>query len=97
MNDEIKPREWFIQKLIAHNCPVGQNGSVNEQGAVFQTFMPTIAKQECEWVHVIEKSAYHNLRLALDMLKEICNEAAGDGVTWDDEFKEVEKIARGGE
>lgn len=43
-----KPREWWIQKPSAHNVPYRTNG------AVFQTFRPTIIDQlNGEWIKVI--------------------------------------------
>lgn len=54
------PREWFIQKPIAHNCPLKING------AVFQTFMPTVSEQNCEWVRVVEYSALERLERELN-------------------------------
>jgi hypothetical protein len=44
---------WFIQKPIRHNCPVGQFKSLENQGAVFQTFKPSAALKDHEWVEVV--------------------------------------------
>jgi len=68
------PREWFIQKPIAHNCPVGQSGPLNQIGAVFQVFRPTVALQGHEWVHVVEMSALVECQEKLKTANELIGE-----------------------
>lgn len=65
------PRVWFIQKPIAHNCPVGQFGPLESQAAVFQDFMPTVSLQKHEWVPVVERSAYDQLKRELSEATEM--------------------------
>jgi len=71
-----EPRHWYIQKPKAHNCPL------RTCGAVFQDFMPTIAEQNCEWIKVIDASAYDQLKAELEQMK-----AERDGM-----FDEINKI-----
>jgi hypothetical protein len=71
------PRDWFIQKPIAHNCPVGQSGPLNQIGAVFQVFRPTVALQGHEWVHVVEKSFFDQLQKELALEKERSRKLVG--------------------
>lgn len=53
MSNAEKPLYWFIQKPIAHNCPYRTNG------AVFQTFEPTIVDNQFgEWIKVYDAKAY---------------------------------------
>lgn len=62
--DSAPPRHWFIQKPIAHNCPL------RSVGAVFQTYMPTVSEQNCEWVKVVDAEAYDALAKENDRLRE---------------------------
>lgn len=55
MTESSKPRairHWYIQKPKAHNCPIGQSGPIDQQGAVFTEFPPTIGLPNCEWIRV---------------------------------------------
>lgn len=56
VSDKNEPRYWFIQKPIAHNVPL------RTSGAVFQTFIPTVAEQHCEWVKVYDADDYEQLK-----------------------------------
>lgn len=51
---EVKDiRHWWIQKPIAHNCPV------NMRAAVFEEFEPTIREKNCEWIKVFSADDLH--------------------------------------
>jgi len=57
-------RHWFIQKPIAHNCPL------RSVGAVFEEFMPTIVEQNCEWIKVYDASyAEHLESVIIDLVE----------------------------
>lgn len=46
-------RHWFIQKPIANNVPIFENG------AQFCEFSPTVSERGCEWIKVFSADDIH--------------------------------------
>ncbi len=94
MSQQDKPREqidikyWFIQKPVKHNVPLQNNG------AVFQTFMPTISEQGCEWVRVYDADYVDSLlRLNDTILEQVqrANKALNEIMVPKSEVRELVK------
>lgn len=77
--DEI--RHWYIQKPIAHNCPLNQGKGVDREAAVFTEFAPTVSMQNCEWVRVysaddIQKKIGMGLTRYVEVMTELAHRDA---------------------